>query len=188
MKIILASQSPRRKELLEKLDIPFEIQVKSIDEVFPAGMPSEEVPVYLSKLKAEVFLSNLKEDELVITSDTIVVIDKEILGKPRNRDEAFAMLQKLSGKSHQVITGVSLTTTTEQISFMEITEVNFASLAKEEIDFYLDSEKPYDKAGSYGIQDWIGYAKITGIKGCYYNVMGLPVYRIYEQLKKMRLI
>ncbi len=193
-KIILASKSPRRKQLLEGLNLPFEVIVHEVDEVFPEEMNVENIPVYLAKLKAEPFLysrydaSNISvsvvSDFLVITADTIVWIDGEVLGKPLDHDHALEMLRKLSGKKHLVVTGVCLTSKEKQVTFSSVTEVHFKKLSEEEIDYYLDNYRPYDKAGSYGVQEWIGYIAIDRIKGSYFNVMGLPVGQLYEELKR----
>jgi septum formation protein len=183
-KIILASKSPRRKELLGGLNLPFEVIVREVDEVFPENIPMEEIPVYLSKLKAEPFIKELQDKVLVITADTIVWIDGEVLGKPFDHQHAVEMLRKLSGRTHIVVTGVCLTSTEKQVAFSSVTDVHFKELSEEEIDYYLDLYHPYDKAGAYGVQEWIGYIAIDRIEGSYFNVMGLPVGRLYEELKK----
>lgn len=183
-KIILASKSPRRLELLEGLDLPFEVIIHEVDEVFPDGLPMEEIPVYLAKLKAEPFYNELSNDALVITADTIVWIDGVVLGKPNDYEHAAAMLRQLSGKKHVVVTGVCLTTKDKQSTFSASTDVYFKNLTDDEIDYYLKNYHPYDKAGSYGVQEWIGYIAIERIEGSYFNVMGLPVQRLYEELKK----
>lgn len=183
-KIILASKSPRRKELLAGLDLPFEVIVHEVDEIFPDDLPMEEIPVYLAKLKAEPFINELKSDTLVITADTIVWIDGTVLGKPNDYQHADAMLRQLSGKKHVVVTGVCLTTKAKQVVFSASTDVWFKDLNDDEIDYYLKNYQPYDKAGSYGVQEWIGYIAIERIEGSYFNVMGLPVQRLYEELKK----
>jgi septum formation protein len=183
-KIILASKSPRRKELLAGLNLPFEVIVHEVDEIFPDGLPMEEIPVYLAKLKAEPFFIDLKSDTLVITADTIVWIDGVVLGKPNDYEHAAEMLRQLSGKKHVVVTGVCLTTKEKQVTFSASTDVWFKDLNDDEIDYYLKNYQPYDKAGSYGVQEWIGYIAIKRIEGSYFNVMGLPVQRLYEELKK----
>ena len=183
-KIILASKSPRRKGLLAGLNLPFEVIVHEVDENFPDGLPMEEIPVYLAKLKAEPFLDELKSDTLVITADTIVWIDGIVLGKPNDYQHAAEMLRQLSGKKHVVVTGVCLTTKEKQVAFSASTDVWFKDLNDDEIDYYLKNYQPYDKAGSYGVQEWIGYIAIKRIEGSYFNVMGLPVQRLYEELKK----
>jgi len=182
--IILASKSPRRKQLLEGLNLPFEVIVREVDEVFPENMAMEDIPVYLAKLKAEAFINEREEPFLVITADTIVWIDGEVLGKPLDHDHAFEMLQKLSGRKHLVVTGVSLTSFEKQVTFSSVTEVYFKELSEVEIEYYLDKYHPYDKAGAYGVQEWIGYIAIDRIKGSYFNVMGLPVGRLYKELKR----
>jgi len=183
-KIILASKSPRRKELLSGLDLPFEVIIHEVNEIFPEELPMDEIPVYLSKLKAEPFYPELKEDTLVITADTIVWIDGIVLGKPNDYEHAFAMLRQLSGKKHVVVTGVCLTTKHKQAAFSASTDVWFKDLTDGQIDYYLNHYQPYDKAGSYGVQEWIGYIAIEKIEGSYFNVMGLPVQRLYDELLK----
>jgi len=183
-RIVLASKSPRRQQLLADLGIDFETEIHEVDEVFPEGLPMEEIPQYLARLKAEPFVETLKEKDLVITSDTIVYVDGEVLGKPADYEEAVAMLQKLSGRRHEVVTGVCLTSTTKDVSFASVTDVFFKELSQEEIDYYITHYKPYDKAGAYGIQEWIGYIGIERIEGSYFNVMGLPVQHLYEELSK----
>src|SRR5665647_562161 len=183
-KIILASKSPRRRELLGGLDLPFEVIIHEVDEVFPDGLPMEDIPVYLAKLKAEPFRNELKSDSLVITADTIVWIDGVVLGKPDDYEHASVMLRQLSGKKHVVVTGVCLTTKEKQATFFASTDVWFKNLTDTEIDYYLNNYHPYDKAGSYGVQEWIGYIAIERIEGSYFNVMGLPVQRLYEELTK----
>jgi septum formation protein len=184
-KIILASKSPRRKELLEGLDIPFEVIVREVEETFPDGLPMEEIPVYLAKLKAEPFRNELDSNTLVITADTIVWIDGTILGKALNYNGAAEMLRQLSGKKHVVVTGVCLTTKGKQVVFSASTDVYFKVLLDSEIDYYLRNYHPYDKAGSYGVQEWIGFIAIERIEGSYFNVMGLPVQQLYQELIKM---
>ncbi len=183
-KVILASKSPRRRQLLDGLNIPFEVVIHEVNEIFPEDLAMEEIPVYLAKLKAEPFAEELNHDALVITADTIVWIDGQVLGKPENFDHAAKMLKQLSGKKHVVVTGVCLTSKEKQITFSASTEVWFKDLSAEEIKYYLENYRPYDKAGSYGVQEWIGYVAITRIEGSYFNVMGLPVQRLYEELKK----
>jgi len=183
-KIILASKSPRRKELLAGLNLPFEVIVHEVDEIFPDDLPMEEIPVYLAKLKAKPFINELECDTLVITADTIVWIDGVVLGKPNDYEHAAEMLRQLSGKKHVVVTGVCLTTNEKQVAFSASTDVWFKNLNDDEIDYYLKNYQPYDKAGSYGVQEWIGYIAIERIEGSYFNVMGLPVQRLYEELKK----
>lgn len=182
--IILGSQSPRRKELFSGLNLPFRVEVREIDENFPVDMHAFEVPEYLAIQKAIPFKADMEKNDLLITSDTIVLIDNQILGKPLDYKHAFEMLQLLSGRKHMVITGVCITTIDKQVTFSDRTEVFFKSLSYNEIDYYLTHYQPYDKAGSYGVQEWIGYVAIEKIEGSYFNVMGLPVQRLYEELLK----
>ena len=182
--IILASNSPRRKELLAGLDIPFEVRVlDDIDESYPHDLPTKEIAGYISKKKADAYQQTMAADELIITADTIVVLGQEVMGKPKDAAEAHRMLRELSGKTHQVITGVCLTTKERQTCFSVETDVTFKDLTDEEIHYYVEHYCPFDKAGAYGIQEWIGYIGVTGMNGSYFNVMGLPVQRIYEALK-----
>jgi len=181
--IILASQSPRRKELLALLDLKFTIEIKAVDEVYPDNLNYTQVAEYLAKLKALAF-KNIENDQLIITADTVVVLEGRILGKPKDKTEAIRMLESLSSKSHQVITGVCLTSKDKQISFSSTTKVFFKKLSSLEIDYYIEHYKPYDKAGSYGIQEWIGAIGITKIEGSYFNVVGLPIQELNEQLKE----
>jgi len=184
-KIILASNSPRRKELLSGLDIPYEVKVlPDVDESFPGDLVKEETAAYISEKKAKAYLSHLKNDELLITADTIVLLGEKIYGKPVDEEDAKRMLHDLSGKTHQVITGVSLTTLQKQKTFSVISEVRFAKLSASEIDYYVSKYKPLDKAGAYGIQEWIGYVAVEYISGSYFNIMGLPIQRLYQELKK----
>ncbi|MCB0380955.1 MAG: septum formation protein Maf [Flavobacteriales bacterium] len=182
--IILASKSPRRQQLLKDLGLDFQIVLKEVKEIYPPELKREEVPMFLSKLKAGAFVVDLKPNQLVITSDTIVCLEDRIIGKPKDRDDAFHMLSDLSGKMHEVITAVTLTSLEKQVSFFVITEVYFKTLSNLEIDYYINEYKPYDKAGSYGIQEWIGYIGIEKIVGSYFNVMGLPVKELYDELEK----
>lgn len=186
-KIILASNSPRRKELLEGVDIPFEVRViDGIDESYPDTLPTKDIAEYISKKKAVAYRQTMASDELVITADTIVVLGSQVMGKPHNTDEACSMLRQLSGKTHQVITGVTLTAMERQVSFSVETDVTFKVLSDEEIEYYVSHYRPFDKAGAYGIQEWIGHIGVTGMSGSYFNVMGLPVQRIYEALKTIQ--
>ena len=183
-KIILASNSPRRKELLAGLDVDFEVRVlKGIDESYPAELPTKQIAQYISQKKAAAYRNTIASDELVITADTIVILGDEVMGKPKDEADACRMLRELSGKTHQVITGVTLTTTEKQHSFSVETDVTFKEFSEEEIVYYVKKYQPMDKAGSYGIQEWIGYVGVTSLQGSYFNVMGLPVQRIYEALK-----
>ena len=179
---ILASKSPRRQELIHDLGIDFRVEIREVDENYPAELYREEIPVYLAELKAKPFLGTLAENDLLITADTIVWLDGEVFGKPSDREDAFRILKKLSGKEHQVISGVCLTGMEKQKSFYSISNVSFRELSDKEIYFYIDEFKPYDKAGAYGIQEWIGYIGITHIEGSFYNVMGLPVQQLYSEI------
>lgn len=181
--ILLGSKSPRRRELLEMLRIPFNSIVIGIKEEYPASLPPTEVPEYLARLKAQAFADRLDCRELIITADTVVICDEEILGKPRNAEDAGKMLRKLSGKSHLVVTGVCVSTADRTESFSSTTTVRFAELTDEEISYYVDNFMPLDKAGAYGIQEWIGGVAVSGIDGSFYNVMGLPIHRLYQLLK-----
>lgn len=184
MKVILASKSPRRQELLQHIVPSFEIQVREVDEVFPDTLAAEKVPEFLASLKANQFIGNLSDDDLVITSDTVVVLNNEIYGKPIDRNDAVRILELLSGNIHQVITGVSLLSNHNEMVFSDVTNVYFKPLSKEEIEYYVDNFEPYDKAGAYAIQEWIGMIGIEKIDGCYFNVMGLPLSKLYEVLKQ----
>ena len=181
---ILASKSPRRRELLETLGIDFQVKTKEVEEIFPDGLSKEEIPIYLVKLKAKPFLEELCNNDMLITADTIVWFNGHVLGKPKNYDEAKAMLEMLSGNEHQVISGVCLTTTKKQTSFFALSNVRFKTLSNAEIEYYITNFKPFDKAGAYGIQEWIGAIGVTRIEGSFYNVMGLPVQRLYEEIQK----
>ena len=182
--IILASKSPRRQELLRGMGVKFAILTKETPENFPAEMPLDKVPEYLSLQKSMAFdESELPESYLVITSDTVVIAENEILGKPKDRNDALRMLALLSGKTHHVVTGVTIRTAEKIKNFGVKTKVTFANLDVEEMAYYVDNYRPYDKAGAYGIQEWIGYVGITGLNGSFYNVMGLPTRRLYQVLK-----
>ena len=182
-KIILASKSPRRHQLLSDLGLKFIVQSMDIAEDIPEEMGMTEVPVYLAELKALAFLPQLKNNQLVITADTIVWLNGKILNKPADYNDGFRMLKDLSGEKHQVLTGVCLLTTDKKVSFFASTDVWFKPLSDEEINYYLGTYRPYDKAGAYGIQEWIGYIGIDHIEGSFFNVMGLPVQSLYEHLK-----
>jgi septum formation protein len=182
--IILASKSPRRQQLLRDLGLTFSVKSLDTPEVFPEGLGMTEVPVYLAELKAEAFRPTLKKNQLVITADTIVWLDGHVLNKPTDYADGFSMLRNLSGKKHQVLTGVCLLSPEKKVSFYASTEVWFKELSDAEIQYYLENYRPYDKAGAYGIQEWIGYIGITHIEGSFYNVMGLPIQSLYEHLKK----
>ena len=182
--LILASGSPRRQELLKTLGVPFEIRIKEIDEVYPKHLKKSEISDYLAQLKSNAFVEELHPKDLLITSDTIVWYHNMALGKPKSKDEAFQMLQKLSGKTHEVITSVCLKSLQKEDIFNYITKVTFKELSNEEIQFYIDNYNPIDIAGAYGIQDWIGQIGVTKIEGAYFNVMGFPIHKIYSQLLK----
>lgn len=185
-KIILASNSPRRKELMSGLGIDYIVRtLPDVDESYPDSLIGEEIPVHISQEKANAYLSLIAPEELLITADTIVWLEGKVLGKPGSKEEAAEMLHLLSGKSHQVITGVCLTTTEWQKSFSATSEVTFDVLSDEEIEYYIDHYMPMDKAGAYGIQEWIGYMGVKSISGSYFNVMGLPIQRLYRELKKL---
>lgn len=181
--IILASNSPRRKELLRGLDIAFDVRVQpDIAEDYPADTAPADVAAYISREKANAYKDTIAENELIITADTVVIVGNEILGKPHDDAEAKEMLHKISGRKHQVVTGVCFTTTEKQRCFSVSTDVTFKNLKEEEIDYYIETYSPLDKAGAYGIQEWIGYIGVTALEGSYFNVMGLPVQRIWEEL------
>ena len=182
--IILASKSPRRQELLRGMGVEFEILIKETPENYPSDLPLDEVPKYLSLQKSLAFNDDeLPGDYLLITSDTVVICEGEILGKPKDREDATRMLQLLSGKTHHVVTGVTVRSAAKTESFAVRSNVTFADLKQEEIDYYIEHCKPYDKAGAYGIQEWIGYVGISGLEGSFYNVMGLPTRKLYQCLK-----
>ena len=182
--IILASNSPRRKELLAGLDIPFDVRViDGIDESFPQDLLTKDIAGYIAKKKADAYQQAMAADELIITADTIVILGQKVMGKPKDAAEAVRMLHELSGHTHQVITGVCLTTKEKQVNFSVETDVTFKTLTDEEIHYYVEHYRPFDKAGAYGIQEWIGHVGVTGMNGSYFNVMGLPVQRIYEALR-----
>ena len=184
-KVILASGSPRRHELLEGLGIDFKVEIiKDIDESYPENIPAKETSLYIARKKAEAYKSLTDSGHLVITADTVVVCNETVLGKPSNEEEAVKMLKLLSGKTHQVITGVAISTKEKTESFAVTTDVKFSAISDEEIYYYIDKYKPFDKAGAYGIQEWIGYIGVEYISGSYYNVMGLPIQRLYRELKK----
>lgn len=182
--IILASKSPRRQELLRGMGVNFEILTKETPEDYPTDLPLDEVPKYLSLQKSMAFNDDeLPADYLLITSDTVVICEGEILGKPKDREDATRMLQLLSGKTHHVVTGVTVRSAMKTESFAVRSNVTFAQLDAEEVDYYIEHCKPYDKAGAYGIQEWIGYVGISGLEGSFYNVMGLPTRKLYQCLK-----
>ena len=187
--VVLASNSPRRKELLQRLGIPFKVRTLfGIDESYPDTLRGEDIVRYISRNKANAYRSSMGPDELLITADTIVWLDGQVLGKPVDAEDACRMLRLLSGHTHQVVTGVALTTSQWTRSFSSLTHVTFAPLSEEEIRSYVDRFSPLDKAGAYGIQEWIGYIGVTRLEGSFYNVMGLPVQLLYTELKKLNII
>lgn len=184
--LILGSGSPRRQELLKSLGFNFSLKPINADESFPENLKAQEIPLYLAEKKANAFPDKLKENELLITADTIVWCEGQVLNKPANFEEGKKMLGSLSGKMHEVFTAVCLKSANKQLSFYDASKVYFKNLTIEEIEFYLTNFSPYDKAGGYGVQDWIGYIGIEKIEGSFYNVMGLPVKQLYEKLKKFK--
>lgn len=184
-RLLLASQSPRRRELLSGCGLPYELAPRyACEERYPAGLPAEEVPRYLSLLKSEAYPFPLDERDILLTADTVVVLGDRVLGKPHDRADAVAILRALAGRSHVVVSGVTLRTVHASHTFTARSEVWFRPLRDEEIDYYVDTCRPYDKAGSYGIQEWLGYVAIERIDGSFYNVMGLPVQRLYVELER----
>ena len=175
-KVILASGSPRRRELMAGLGVNYEVRIlPDVDESYPDTLQGEEIPLYIAKEKADAYIPMMQPDELIITADTIVWLDGKVLGKPRDREDALQMLRTMSGRTHKVFTGVCITTTDWQRSFTAQTEVRFATLSEDEIIYYVDNFKPMDKAGAYGVQEWIGFIGVENISGSYYNIMGLPL-------------
>ena len=183
-KIILASNSPRRQDLLKGLELDFEVKVNPVDEIIPEGIPATFVAAYLSKMKSEAFEEELKMNEILITSDTVVILNEHVFGKPSSETEAFDMLKSLSGTSHTVMTAVTIRDTFKKITLEDETIVTFRMLSEEEIWHYIKEYSPFDKAGAYGIQEWIGFVGVSNIEGSYFNVMGFPLHLVYEQLKK----
>lgn len=184
--IILASNSPRRKELMSGLGVNYVVRtLPDIDESYPDTLRGEYIPLFIARGKAEAYRTMIHPDELLITADTIVWLRDKALGKPASKEEAMQMLRDLSGQSHQVITGVCLTTLEWQKSFTSVTEVKFAELTDEEIEYYVEAYLPMDKAGSYGVQEWIGFIGVESISGSFYNVMGLPIQKLYQELVKL---
>ena len=182
-KILLASNSPRREELLRGIDIDFKIKVlPDIDETYPNDLPIEKVAEFVAIKKASSYINHLKEDELMITADTVVLLDGKIYGKPTNKEDAKEMVHDLADNTHCVISGVCLTSTSKQTSFSVVSEVEFSPLTNKEIDYYIEHYSPFDKAGSYGVQEWIGYIAVKHINGSYFNIMGLPIQRLYREL------
>ena len=185
-KVILASNSPRRKELLAGLGVDYEVRtLPDVDESYPDTLQGADIPLYIAKEKADAYRNMLQPGELMITADTIVWLDGRVLGKPKDREDALCMLLDMSGRTHEVFTGVCITTTEWQRSFAAQTEVRFAELSEEEITYYVDKFRPMDKAGAYGVQEWIGFIGVENISGSYYNIMGLPVQRLYKELVKV---
>ena len=185
-KVILASGSPRRRELMAGLCVNYEERIlPDVDESYPDTLQGEEIPLYIAKEKADAYIPMMQPDELIITADTIVWLDGKVLGKPRDREDALQMLRTMSGRTHEVFTGVCITTTDWQRSFTAQTEVRFATLSEDEIIYYVDNFKPMDKAGAYGVQEWIGFIGVENISGSYYNIMGLPVQKLYRELLKV---
>lgn len=184
--IILASNSPRRKELMSGLGVDYVVRtLPDVDESYPADLSGAEIPAYISREKADAYRAIMQPGKLLITADTIVWLDGKVLGKPEGREGAVEMLRSLSGKSHQVFTGVCLTTTEWQKSFTAASDVEFDALSEEEIQYYVDKYQPMDKAGAYGVQEWIGYIGVKSISGSFYNIMGLPIQKLYGELKKL---
>lgn len=185
-RVILASKSPRRQELLEGLGIDFQVKTLSdVNEDFPQGTPVLETAKYVASKKAEAYMPYLLETDLIITADTVVIIGDEVLGKPADREEAISMLKQLSGATHKVLTGVCVQTKEQRVLFDACTEVRFSTLDDAEIAYYVDTFKPFDKAGAYGVQEWIGYIGVEYMSGSYYNIMGLPIQKLYATLKEM---
>lgn len=185
-KVILASGSSRRRELMAGLGVNYEVRIlPDVDESYPDTLQGEEIPLYIAKEKADAYIPMMQPNELIITADTIVWLDGKVLGKPRDREDALQMLRTMSGRTHEVFTGVCITTTDWQRSFTAQTEVRFATLSEDEIIYYVDNFKPMDKAGAYGVQEWIGFIGVENISGSYYNIMGLPVQKLYRELLKV---
>lgn len=184
-RIILASRSPRRQQLLRQLGISFDVVIRDFDESYPDNLSGKEIAEHIAIKKASSFINELAGNEIVITADTIVWCGNQVLGKPVDSEDAVNILNAISGNTHEVITGVSIITKTKSISFSESTRVTFEKMTEEEISFYVEKFRPYDKAGAYGIQEWIGLASCSRIEGSYFNVVGLPVHRVYEELKKI---
>ncbi|SFK86985.1 Maf-like protein [Proteiniphilum acetatigenes] len=183
--LILASNSPRRKELLSGIDVEYEVlALPDIDESYPDDLPHEEIPEFLAKKKALAYISLLQDDTLLITADTVVLLHDRILGKPLDKADAKRMLKELSGETHRVVTGVCLTSKQKQVCFSDTAHVTFGLLTDEEIDYYVEKYNPSDKAGAYGVQEWIGYVGVRRIEGSYFNVMGLPIFKVYRELRR----
>ena len=184
-KIILASKSPRRQELIKGLELPYEVRTYEVDESFPAELRAEAIALYLAEKKAKAYPLSIAADELLVTADTIVWVNDHVLNKPESPQDAFAMLKEICGTTHVVYTGVCLRTANQLVSFYDSSEVVIKQLTDEEILHYINNYKPFDKAGSYGIQDWFGYVAVEKVNGSFYNVMGLPVGKLYDELKKL---
>lgn len=185
-KVILASNSPRRKELLAGLGVEYEVRtLPDVDESYPETLRGAEIPLYISRKKADAYRALMRPGELMLTADTIVWLDGKVLEKPKDREDAMRMLREMSGRTHEVFTGVCITTPEWQRSFAAETEVRFSDLSEEEITYYVDKYQPMDKAGAYGVQEWIGFIGVENISGSYYNIMGLPVQRLYRELQKV---
>lgn len=182
-KIYLGSKSPRRKELMTGMGIDFSLRTKDTDENYPDTLPATEVPIYVAHKKANAIIEDLKEEELILCADTVVITNNKILGKPTSEAHAIAMLEELSGKTHQVITGVVIASKEKTVSFSTTTNVTFHDMTKDEIEYYVQNYQPLDKAGAYGIQEWIGYTAVSSIEGSYFNVVGLPTLEVYQALK-----
>ena len=183
--LILASNSPRRRELLSGMDVEYEVlTLPDIDESYPDDLPHEEIPEFLAKKKASAYRSMMQDNTLLITADTIVLLQGRILGKPSDKENAKSMLRELSGETHRVVTGVCLTSIQKQVCFSYTAYVTFGDLSDEEINYYMDKYNPMDKAGAYGVQEWIGYVGVKRIEGSYFNVMGLPIFKVYHELKR----
>lgn len=182
--VILASRSPRRQQLLHELGVEFKTEIRDYDESYPEGLGGEEIARYVSKAKAGLFRNSLNKKTIVITADTIVWCNGKVLGKPLDEADAFRILAEISGNTHEVITGVTVISEDREITFTDVTSVTFSELSNEEIEYYVSEFKPFDKAGAYGIQEWIGIAACSRIEGSYFNVVGLPVHRLYRELQK----
>jgi septum formation protein len=183
--VILASQSPRRRQLLEQAGVPFEVKVVETAETYPPTLPISSIPVHIARKKADAVMELCAEDDIIIAADTIVVLNRTVIGKPKDRDDAIAILTSLEGQTHEVITGVVIRHKNGNKEFSKITEVHFKPLLRSQIEYYVDHYKPYDKAGAYAIQEWIGAVGIDKINGCFYNVMGLPISNVVEELEKL---
>ena len=183
-KILLASKSPRRQELIKGIELPYEVKIFDVDETFPQHLKAEQIPLFLAQKKSAGYTDDLQANEILITADTIVWVNNHVLNKPENEQEAFTMLSEICGTSHLVYTGVCLRSREKQVAFFDCSEVFIKQLSEDEIWHYIKHYQPFDKAGSYGIQDWFGYVAVEKINGCFYNVMGLPVSKLYHTLKE----